>query len=201
MTALPHTVVYQEAGSSDEGSVEYVARLLFDICVITEHGQWVNKCTLLRGFWTNATHFNWSIDEIRWFQRVSKRLDELVFEKTHTHYMSFHIVNTAQNGKGPLRPKNVHKYGNEYLCNPPGRGLGRKPTADTMPTFDGHNLDGHWSDRILDGFLWSGVPGRSHSNTCYPGAAPAGVFDLRFALELSQNANQQLGPGFPSQPY
>ena len=27
------------------------------------------------------------------------------------------------------------------------------------------------------------------------------TFDPRFALELAQGANQQLGPGYPSEPY
>ena len=54
---------------------------------------------------------------------------------------------------------------------------------------------------LLDAFLWTGVPGRSHNSTCHPGDAPAGVFFTRFALELAANANQELGPGFPSLPY
>jgi hypothetical protein len=201
MSRLPHTVVYQEAGASDEGTVEYTAHLLHDVCVEKVNGVWVNACALMRGFWTNGTHFNWSIDEIRWAQKVSKLLDKLIFKTTRTHYYAFHVVNSAQNGKGPLRPRNRVKYGNEYLCNPHGRGLGRKPTADTAPTFDAFTFDNHWSSAILDAFLWSGVPGRSHNSNCSPGAAPAGVFDVPFALELAQNANQQLGPGYPSLPY
>ena len=206
MSNLPHTVVYQEAGSSDEGPVEYVARLLHDICVaqdpITNSGPVVNNCALMRGFWTNATHFNWSIDEIKWAQRVSKRLDQLIYSSTHTHYHAFHVVNTAQNGLGPLHNRNPVKNGIENLCNPPGRGLGRIPAANTLPTFDGHTFGGSWPGAILDAFLWSGTPGRSHNSNCANGPwQPAGVFDLRFALELSRNANQKLGPGYPSQPY
>jgi hypothetical protein len=206
MSALAHTVVYQEAGASDEGSVEYVAHLLRDICVamdpITNSGPVINNCTLMRGFWTNGTHFNWSINEIKWAQKVSKLLDKLIYHSVHTHYHAFHIVNTAQNGKGPLLNRHAVKDGIEALCNPPGRGLGRIPTANTMPTFDGDAFDGNWPKAILDAFLWSGTPGRSHNSNC-PGGPwqAAGVFDLRFALELAKNANQQLGPGYPSQPY
>lgn len=70
------------------------------------------------------------------------------------------------------------------------------PTGNVNPTFDGESFTG------LDAFLWTGVPGRSHNSNC-PGGPwqPAGEFDQRFALELAQNANQQLGPGYPSQPY
>ena len=206
MSKLPHTVVYQEAGSSDEGSVEYVARLLHDICVakdpITNSGPVINNCALMRGFWTNATHFNWSINEIKWSQKVSKLLDALIYASTHTHYHAFHVVSTAQNGRGPLLNRNPVKQGIENLCNPSGRGLGRIPTANTMPTFDGHAFDGSWPSAVLDAFLWGGTPGRSHNSSC-PGGPwqPAGVFDLRLAIELSANANQQLGPGYPSKPY
>jgi hypothetical protein len=70
------------------------------------------------------------------------------------------------------------------------------PTGNVNPTFDGHTF------KWLDGFLWTGVPGRSHNSNCPDGPwQPAGVFDPRFAQELAQNANQQLGPGYPSQPY
>ena len=201
MSTLPHTVVYQEAGSTDEGSPQQVANLLDHICVIRVHGKWVNKCALMRGFWTNGTHFNWSSSEIGFGEQVSKLLEKLIFAQTGQRYEAFQVINTAQNGKGPLRLTGPGKHGAEYLCNPAGRGLGRQPTASTAATFDGHVFDGHWPDRILDAFLWSGVPGRSHNSDCYPGAAPAGVFDLGFALELAGNANQQLGPGFPSLPY
>ena len=56
--------------------------------------------------------------------------------------------------------------------------------------------------KYLDGFLWTGVPGRSHNSSC-PGGPwqPAGVFDPRFAVALAQNASQQLGRHLPSQPY
>lgn len=203
MTALPHVVAYEEAGSSDEDTARYVAKVLHDICVIrnSQHKP-VNVCTLLRGFWTNGTHFNWSSDEIQWGSKVAHMLDKLIYHSTGEHYHAYQVINTAQNGRGPLRPRNRHKYGNELLCNPPGRGLGRQPTASTMPTFDGHTLEGNWYQQIIDAFLWSGVPGRSHSSSCPNGPwKPAGVFDPRFALELAENANQQLGPGFPSQPY
>lgn len=210
MTALPHTVVYQEAGSSDEGTPTYVANLLFDICVVRVNGEWVNECARLRGFYTNATHFNWDRNEITWFSKVAKLLDKLVFRRTGTHYHAFHVINTAQNGQGPLLNPHPVKQGIENLCNPPGRGLGRIPTADTMPTFDGQTLDGSWPDKIVDAFLWSGTPGRSHNANCPGGPwAAAGVFDPRFAQELASAANQQLARndpasepfGYPLQPF
>lgn len=178
---LPHVVVYDEAGYHDANSPGFSAKRL-----------WAGGVQWARGFYTNGTHFAWSIDEIHWAQDVS---DDL-FALSHGKYRAHFIVNTAQNGQGPKLNPHPVKQGIEALCNPPGRGLGRLPTGNVDPTFDGHMF------KYLDGFEWTGVPGRSHNSNCPGGPwAPAGVFDDRFALELAQNANQKLGPGFPSQPY
>jgi endoglucanase len=148
----------------------------------------------VRGFYTNGTHFAWSIDEIRWAENVS---DDLYSLSHRTHYRAHFVVNTAQNGQGPKRNPRPVQQGIENLCNPPGRGLGRMPTGNVSPTtFDGKSF------MYLDGFLWTGAPGRSHNSNCPNGPwQPAGVFDPRFALELAQNANQKLGLGYPSFPY
>jgi endoglucanase len=179
--SLPHTVAYIEGGYSDANSAGLTARRL-----------WRAGVRSVRGFWTNGTHFAWSANEIRWAQDVANDLKTI----SHGRYTAHFVVNSAQNGQGPKIPRSIVKSGNEELCNPPGRGLGRIPTGDVHPTFDGKNFQG------LDGFLWTGVPGRSHNSNC-PGGPwkPAGVFDPKFALELANNANQKLGPGAPSQPY
>ncbi len=68
-------------------------------------------------------------------------------------------------------------------------------TANTAPTFDHHTFS------LLDAFLWTGAPGRSHNSTCHAGDAPPGVWFSRFAIELASNASQQLGPKWPRLPY
>lgn len=178
---LPHAVVYAEAGYSDAQGPGWTASRL-----------WQAGVNQVRGFYTNGTHFAWSIDEIRWAQNVS----DYLFGYSHRRYRAHFVVNTAQNGRGPALNPHPVQQGIENLCNPPGRGLGRIPTGTVNPTFDGHRF------QYLDGFMWTGVPGRSHNSNC-PGGPwqPGGVFDPRFALELAQNANQRLGPGYPSQPY
>ena len=87
--------------------------------------------------------------------------------------------------RGPLRPRNRVKNGNEDLCNPPGRGLG--PTDTTQTGFPS-----------ADAFLWTHPPG--NSSGC-GGGPPGGVFWPARAITLAANANQRLGPGFPSRPY
>jgi endoglucanase len=178
---LPHAVVYEEAGYSDAQSAQDTAQEL-----------WQAGVSQVRGFWTNGTHFAWDTSEIRWAQQIEGDLYRLSKGSYSAHF----VVNTAQNGQGPLLNPHPTTQGNENLCNPPGRGLGRMPTGDVNPTFDGHSF------KYLDAFLWTGEPGRSHNSNCPNGPwQPAGVFDPRFALELAQNANQQLGPGYPSQTY
>jgi endoglucanase len=173
---LPHTVVYAEAGYSDGNSPSFTAARL-----------WRAGINQVRGFYTNGTHFAWTLDEIRWAEAVSND----IYRISHGRYRAHFVVNTAQNGRGPLVPRNRVKYGNEVLCNPPGRGLGPMPTGSPTPSF-----------QYLDGYLWTGVPGRSHNSNCPNGPwQPGGVFDDRFARELAQNANQQLGPGHPSRRY
>ncbi len=161
--ALPHTVVYVEGGYSDSNSVGYTARVLNAIHV-----------SRIRGFFTNDTHENWTINEIRWANRISRR----------THGAHF-IVNTSDNGRGPLRNRDRVHHGNADLCNPPGRGIG---PLDTAATGFPH----------ADGFLWTHPPG--NSSGC-GGGPPGGVFWPARAIAMAEDGNQQLGPGFPSRPY
>ena len=163
MQALPHTVVYVEAGYSDGNSPRYTATILNAIGV--DH---------IRGFFTNDTHMNWTINEVRWATKVSQL----------THGAHF-IVNTAQNGRGPLLNHHRVTQGNANLCNPPGRGLGPLPTTNT-------------GFAAADGFLWTHPPG--NSSGC-GGGPPAGDFYTAMAMTLAENANGQLGPAFPGAPY
>jgi endoglucanase len=163
LSSLPHTVVYVEAGYSDGNGPAYTASVL--------NAVGINR---IRRFFTNDTHINWTMKEIKWAERVS----------TLTHGAHF-IVNTAQNGHGPLLNPHPVTQGNEDLCNPPGRGLGPLPT--TAPGFP-----------FADGFLWTHVPG--NSSGC-GGGPPAGTFWMARAIRLAANANGKLGPGYPSSPY
>ena len=163
MAALPHTVVYLEAGYSDANSVGYTATALNRIGI----GR-------IRGFFTNDTHLQWTINEARWATAISHR----------THGAHF-IVNTAENGRGPLLNPHPSTQGVEDLCNPPGRGLGPKDTTDT-------------GFRYADAWMWTHPPG--NSSGC-GGGPPAGAFWPAKAIGEAERANQRLGPGYPSRPY
>src|SRR5438105_4147694 len=169
--SLPHTVTYLEAGYSDANNPSYTARVLNASGVRT-----------IRGFFTNDTHNNWSINEVRWGQRVSRLTGGAHF-----------IVNTATNGRGPLLNPHPRTQGIEQLCNPPGRGLGPVPTVNPKDPKSGQPIAG------LDAFLWTAPPGNS-TGTCNGGPKP-GNFWVAGALRLVSRANGQLGPGYPSAPY
>jgi endoglucanase len=75
------------------------------------------------------------------------------------------VIDTSRNGLGPAS--------NGDWCNPPGRGLGRKPTRQT-----GYQL--------VDAFLWIKIPGES-DGACNGGGA-AGSWLPEYALGLAQRA-------------
>jgi endoglucanase len=161
---LAHAVVYVEAGYSDANRPRYTARIL-------------NKIDIrrIRGFFTNDTHEQWTLNEIKWGNAVSRL----------THGAHF-VINTSQNGNGPLLNRHPGRDGVEDLCNPPGRGLGPRPNTDT-------------GFKHVDAYLWTHVPGNS-SGPCN-GGPPSGVFFPAWAEQLAAHANERLGPGYASEPY
>jgi endoglucanase len=164
VSALPHAVVYMEGGYSDSNPPGYTARALNNVGIAK-----------IRGFFTNDTHLNWTIKEVRWAEKVSRM----------THGAHF-IVNTAQNGNGPKLNPHPRYQGVEDLCNPPGRGLG--PRLTTAAGF-----------RKLDALMWTHTPGNS-SGHCHGGPDPGHFWPAR-ALQLAAHANDRLGPSYPSRPY
>jgi endoglucanase len=163
VATLPHAVVYVEAGYSDSNGVAYTARALKQ-----------SGIGRIRGFYTNDTHLNWTINEVRWATKVSALTGGAHF-----------IVNTAQNGRGPLLNKRPRLHGIQNLCNPPGRGLGPRPTTKT-------------GFALADAWLWTSPPG--NSSGC-GGGPPGGVFYTARAIGLASRANGKLGPGYPGRPY
>jgi endoglucanase len=164
MATLKHAVVYIEGGYSDANSPRYAARVL--------NAADVRK---VRGFFTNDTHMNWTINEIKYGDAISRL----------THGAHF-IVNTAQNGNGPKLNPHPTTQGVEDLCNPPGRALGPRPT--TSPGYP-----------HVDALLWTYPPGNS-SGSCN-GGTPSGTWWAARAIDLAAHANGRLGPKLPSQPY
>ncbi len=148
----PHLIIYLDAGAADALSAAHTARLLRRAGV----GQ-------IQGFFLNSTHYDWTSREIAYGEHVSRMTGGKHF-----------VVNTGDNGRGPLIPPDRVHQGNEVLCNPPGRGLGPKPTTSTgYPN--------------VDAFAWTSNPGES-GGPCVPGAPPAGVYWPAYGEMLVQNA-------------
>jgi endoglucanase len=153
LSHVPHLVVYQDAGAADALHAPETARILRASGVAD-----------IQGFYLNSTHFDWTSHEIAYGEQISRLTGGKHF-----------VINTAENGAGPLHPRNRVKYGNELLCNPPDRGLGPKPTFAT-------------GYRNVDAFAWIANPGKS-GGACRKGAPPTGDFWPRLALELIRHAD------------
>lgn len=166
LTADPHVVVYLDGGAADAASAARQARYL--------RGAGVKQAN---GFFLNSTHFDWTTKELHYGQQVSRKLGGAHF-----------IINTGENGRGPLRPKNVTKQGNEVLCNPPGRGLGPLSMVNDVAQQTAY--------AGADGFLWFSNPGGS-GGQCVPGAPPVGAYWPAYAAMLARNwVDRVSGPNF-----
>jgi endoglucanase len=148
----PRLVIYLDAGAADAVLAPDVARLLKRAGV-----------DQIQGFFLNSTHFDWTSREIQFGELVSRLTGGKHF-----------VVNTGDNGRGPLATADPVHQGNEVLCNPPGRGLGPKPTADTgYPN--------------ADAFAWTTNPGES-GGRCVPGAPATAAYWPAYAEMLVRNA-------------
>lgn len=106
-----------------------------------------------------------------------------------THF----VIDTSRNGLGPWQPSAGTYPDPQNWCNPPDRGLGLRPTADTSIT-------------LLDAYLWVKIPGESDgecTRSLGPSGTtvdpewsqidpPAGQWFPDMALELARNANPPL---------
>ncbi|HXE44764.1 MAG TPA: glycoside hydrolase family 6 protein [Conexibacter sp.] len=153
LAALPHGVVYLDAGAADALSVGYTAHLLR-----------IAGVARLNGFFLNATHYDWTGNELRYGNAISRQVG-----------LKHFVISTAANGNGPLRPHSRVRYGNELLCNPPGRALGTPTTTST-------------ASPLADAYMWIGNPGRS-SGPCHPGDPPNGAWWPSYALGLAERAH------------
>jgi endoglucanase len=166
LEADPHAVVYLDGGAADAAPAAKQARYL--------RGAGVSQA---QGFFLNSTHFDWTTSELHYGQRISSLVGG-------SHF----VINTGENGLGPLRPKNRVRNGNEVLCNPPGRGLGPLTLLNDVAQPTGYTA--------ADGLLWFSNPGGS-GGQCVPGAPPTGVYWPAYAVMLAGNwVNTVTGPHY-----
>ena len=111
----------------------------------------------VRGFALNVSNFMSNRSSKRYGRALARALGG-------SHF----VIDTSRNGRGPRWAN-----GAPQLCNPPGRGLGRYPTA-------------HTGSRSVDAYLWVKTPGESDGR-CH-GDPSAGSWWPRYALGLAARA-------------
>jgi endoglucanase len=102
------------------------------------------------------------------------------------------VIDTSRNGVGPWQPPAGAYPDPQDWCNPPDRGLGFRPTANTgVPLLDAYlwvKIPG-----ASDGQCYRGTPGPNDPARGYPDPA-AGLWFPQMALELVHRANPPLEP-------
>jgi len=172
---------------------------------LKKYGTWVSKCIAFStnpASWGNG-HFDWCASQYypadpnnfstwdltdQWY---TDNVESQTWWYTESLLQHF-VIDTSRNGQGPWTPPTSYPDPQDW-CNPPERGLGLRPTADTGNT-------------LIDAFLWVKIPGESDGE-CTRGLGPAGetvdpewgLIDPpagewfpEMALDLAQNANPAL---------
>ena len=174
---------------------------------LTEHlvkyGQWISDCIYLsqnswwQVQWCASQYYpadpndfsTWHLSDAAYDQAFADTgLTRNPAEQAHF------VIDTSRNGQGHWTPTESYPDLQDW-CNPPGRGLGLPPTADTR------NL-------LIDAHLWVKIPGESDGE-CTRGLGPAGTtvdpewglidpaageWFPEMALDLVNNANPPLVP-------
>jgi endoglucanase len=148
LARLPGATIYLEAGASDWEPARRTARQLRAIGIAK-----------VRGFMLNATHYDWTRNNIRHGLDISRRVGRKHF-----------IINTAENGRGPIHYRAANGRRINVWCNPSRRGLGIPPTTST-------------SNPMVDAYLWVNRPGYAQACQGRPIAwfAPRALSSARFA--------------------
>jgi endoglucanase len=128
LSSLPNATIYIEATASDWEPAKRVAKMLRAVGVAK-----------VRGFMLNATHYDWTANNIRFGLEVSRLTGGKHF-----------VINTAENGRGPIHYRLPNGRRINVWCNPGLRGLGIPPTTNT-------------STPMADAYLWINRPGFAQS--------------------------------------
>jgi endoglucanase len=128
LAGLPNTTIYIEAGASDWEPAERTAKQLRAVGIAK-----------VRGFMLNATHYDWTRANIQHGLEISRLTGGKHF-----------VINTAENGRGPLHHRLANGRLRNIWCSPPLRGLGIPPTTNT-------------SNPMVDAYLWISRPGYAQS--------------------------------------
>jgi endoglucanase len=169
-----------------------------------EFGTWISECLAFandpeEGGW-RLGHYDWCASQYYSPVGPVNPNDISTWHYTDAWYaanmgtavpQAHFVIDTSRNGQGPWTAPADHPAGDpQTWCNPPDRGLGLRPTANTgLP--------------LVDAYLWVKIPGESDGQ-CYRWTSgpldpvrnmqdpPAGQWFPDMALELVHNANPPL---------
>ena len=148
-------------------------------------GEWTGVALSAYGEWSDDT----DVPELNTSGINLRYANMLGATQPTTHF----VIDTSRNGVGPWPPPAGVYPDPQDWCNPPDRGLGLRPTADT-------------DTELLAAYLWVKIPGES-DGACTRGLGPAGTtvdpewsridppageWFPDMALELLQNATPPL---------
>ena len=136
---------------------------------LAKYGTWISECIAFannpeEGGW-RLGHYDWcasqyypaNVDDFStWHLSDEWYAANLGHAVPTTHF----VVDTSRNGRGAWQPTASYPDAQDW-CNPPGRGLGLRPTADTGVA-------------LADAYLWVKVPGES-DGSCTRGLGRAGA--------------------------
>lgn len=181
--ANPAAAVYLDAGHSAWHGIAEMAGRLVSAGVAGASG-----------FYLNASNYQPTPDLIRYGTSISSCVGQLreggdcasAPNPASTAALPSFVIDTSRNGQGPWSPPTGVYTDPQEWCNPPGRGLGLRPTLDT-------------GGPRVDAYLWIKIPGESDGlclrGTEGPGDPARGVVDPaagqwfpEMALELARNA-------------
>ncbi|XRQ12303.1 glycoside hydrolase family 6 protein [Actinomadura welshii] len=198
---LPRTGVYVDSGHSDWQPLND-----YDAGYGEPRAQLGIASRLLKGgiakadgFALNVSNYRSTDELVAYGTRLSKCLRfrqktgaaecsdaDLATVRDHPRRLTHFVLDTSRNGQGPwTAPADEYSDPQEW-CNPPGRGLGARPSTRTR-------------EPLVDAFLWIKRPGESDGQ-CTRGTAgpedpeygvvdpPAGAWWAEYALGLSQRA-------------
>lgn len=172
---------------------------------LAKYGTWTSKCI---AFATNPSswglgHFDWCASQYypaspndfstwgltdQWYTANVESQTWWYSESLLKHF----VTDTSRNGQGPWTPPAGYPDAQDW-CNPPDRGIGVRPNANTGVA-------------LIDAYLWIKIPGESDGE-CTRGLGPggstvdpewdlidpaAGAWFPEMALDLVHNANPSL---------
>jgi endoglucanase len=209
----PQAIVYLDGGNGHWQAVGNIAQRLVDAGIARaqgfflnvsnyrttdaeiHYGTWVSKCLAFgqdaeEGGW-RLGHYDWCASQYYSPNGPVDPDDTSTWHNTDAWYdgamgtavpTTHFVVDTSRNGQGPWRPSASYPDAQDW-CNPPGRGLGPRPTAATGAP-------------LVDALLWVKVPGES-DGSCNRGVAGSttdpewgGIVDPRAGAWFPQQALQ-----------